>query len=346
MPTISDILGDPQPQSQLHAALEAGTADLSGDQTVYFTPYVRTILPIDGFVFFLNANLLNPAQLGQHGLVTADPIAIDGSLHYASEARQREAETIVVRRVIFTAQQGLAFLAAAALTVLYVGRWKTDLGTFTFTFSSRSAFYEQAGEWHMEGDAVYPVFEAQLIDGVEQFSDRQVVSNSLPIWLSLNTPLVFPSPLPAPTIPIYPAFLVADNIAPPYAAISIPPEATRALQSVPFFDQTYNRWQLTADRVRVTLYGLRNDQATGFFDYVMQFFELNVQMGLMNVPIIRDGRRPQVELTALAMEKFIDYEVSYYQQTARDIARQMIESVVPTFVISSDPIHPLPTPVV
>lgn len=347
MAFASEYVGpNPPITSPIHDALEAGVEVLSGQQTVPFTPYVRTILPLDGFTFWLNANLLSAVQLGQHGLASADPVVITGSLHYASQAVQKADETIVVRRVDFTAEEGLAFLAAAAPTVLYVGRWQTELGPFAFAFSRRSSFYQEAGQWHLIGDAVYPAFEAQLIDGIDNFSQRQVVSNSLPIWLSLPTLVPFPSPLPAPRFPIYPAFLVSDNLVPPYAAVNIPEDGTRALQPTPLYDANYNRWQLAADRVRVTLYGLRNDEATGFFDYVEWIFEVGTAMGLMNAPVIRDGQRTQPELTALAMQKLIDYEVSYYQFTAREIARQLITSVVPAYAFSSDPFPNRSIPVV
>jgi hypothetical protein len=66
MATLAEALETPNP-SQIHDALAAGVDVLSGQQTVSFVPYVRTVLPIDGYVFWLNAALLSADQLSQVG---------------------------------------------------------------------------------------------------------------------------------------------------------------------------------------------------------------------------------------------------------------------------------------
>lgn len=84
--------------------------------------------------------------------------------------------------------------------------------------------------------------------------------------------------------------------------------------------------QLMADRVRIVLYGLQNDEALEFVAGVMEFMNLYGTLGLMNMPAVRDGKRQQVEIQALAMQKIIDFECSYNQGSARDVAIGLIQS--------------------
>lgn len=349
MATFDEALGAQpqvgQPTGPLHTALAQGTAVLSGQQTVSFTPYCRTILPADGWAFWLNAALLKPQQLAQHGLQSADPVAVPGSLHYASVGVQEEDQSIVIRKVDFTAMGPIGAMATAQPTVLWVASWNvTDVadpdagalvGSFRFAISRRAAFYEEAGVWHLAGDAIYPVFEQELIDSLEDFDESRVVSNSLPIWLHLlsgNAP--YPA-LVVSDVPPFPAWLVPANQLPPYAAVEIYPDQ-HSFQQAPWVDpKTGTHWDLTAERVKFTLYGLRNNQAMDFVDYLYQCADLTDLFGMMERPTMRDDHRPQVELAVLAQKKTVEMRVSYYQHRARDVAVQLIKTaLVSTFAFA------------
>lgn len=352
MPTLRDALG-PQPQvpqqdTQLHAALAAGTAVLSGDQTVSFTPYCRTILPADGWAFWLNASLLSAVQLAQHGLQSADPVAVPGSLHYASTGVQEEDQSIVIRKVDFTAMGPIGALAEAQPSVLWVATWDVKalssgdasaiVGSFRFAVSARSAYYEEAGVRHLIGDAIFPVFEQELIDSLEDFDlTSRVVSNSLPIWLQLlggNPP--FPA-LVTSNVPAFPAWLVPANQTPPYMAVEIYPDQ-QPLQLAPWIDpNTGTHWDLTAERVKFTLYGLRNRQALDFIDYLYQCADLTDRFGMMERPVLRDDHRTQVELAVLAQKKTVELKISYFQHVSREVAVQLITTVVPSFTFGKGP---------
>ena len=325
------ILTEAQPFSRpIHDALAAGVDTLGQSQTVTFVPYVRTALPIDGFVFWVNAALLSEPDAALAGLTTRAPVVVPGSLHYASQGSQVEDETIVVRRVDFTAEQPIRAFAEVAPTVIYVGTWATQMGQFRFTFSARGAYYEEAGTSHYVGDAVYPAFEAQLIDQPGDFSDRQVVSNSMPAWLSMLKFPLFPSDIcHVPQLQLYPAYLVPDNLLPAYGAVEI--SDTRALQAFPTIGPRSEHTQLCADRVRLTLYGLRNDEALDLLDYSLTYFEYADTLGLMNTPAVYDDHRHQIELAAIAMKKTVDFEVSYLQSRMREIARTYISKAIPSF---------------
>ena len=343
MSTLSEQVDDlPVGATAIHDALAAGVDVLSGQQTVGFVPYVRTVLPVDGFVFWLNASLLTPAQRAQHGLESADSVFVENaSLHYASVGHMVEDESIAIRRVDLTSQTQITAFAEIAPDVLYVGSWSTPLGTFRFTFSQRSTFYQQASLFHYVGDAVYPTFVAQLIDSNDQFDRRQVVSNSLPIWLSMLRRVPYVT-LTAISLPLYPAFLVPINLVPPYGAVDIPPSSTRAIASAAWLGRDASRWQLTYERVRLSLYGLRNEQVMDLLDYVIEWAANTGNIGISNSPVVQDDHRQQVELTALAQKKTIEFEVNYNQQRCREIARMLISDVLLTPIPGDNPILPTP----
>lgn len=349
MSTLAESIGTGPPDTQIHDALVAGVDVLGQQQTVDFVPYVRTVLPLDGYVFWLNAALLTPAQLAQHGLQSPDPVSVAGSLHYASIGHMVEDETIAVRRVDFTAETQITAFAEIAPDVMYVATWNAPLGSFRFTFSQRSTYYYQANLHHYVGDAVYPVFAAQLIDEITSLDERQVVSNSLPLWLAMvQQPLPpFVSQLaPLPTVPLYPAYFVPPNLQVPYGVVDIPPSSLRALASAAFRSPTNSRYQLVSERAVLTFYGLRNDDVMDFVDYSVDYSLNTGLFGIMNSPVVRDERRSQVELAALAQKKVVEYELSYHQQRARAVAQQFVNSAVISSIASSDdPIVPNPPPV-
>jgi hypothetical protein len=149
-----------------------------------------------------------------------------------------------------------------------------------------------------------------------------VVSNSLPTWLTLGN-----------IVPFYPSFAVPYNLAPPYAAVHIEPSNTTALQQVPWIDNNLVSWQLTQDKVRLELYGVRNQTAIILLNAILKYMTDYETIGLMNTPIVCDEKRTQVELGVLAMKKTIEFDVSYYQSAQTLIAYQYILSAIPTYKV-------------
>ncbi|MDE2105055.1 MAG: hypothetical protein KGL39_47895 [Patescibacteria group bacterium] len=349
MPTVAEAA---QYGAQLAAALRAGLRSIDQNQTVSFQPYVRSTLPLDGFVFWLNANIVSAAALTAAGLTSAAAVEANGSLHFRTQGEIHEDETIAVHKMVFTAEQPILALAEITSRVLYIATWTTPNGqhSFKFSFSGRNSFYQQADLSHYVGDAVYPVFQTQLIDSVADFDQRQVVSNSLPLWLAMMSNVPFPSPITV-EFPIFPAFLIPDNQQAPYIGVQIPPESTKLLQSAPFLDSQGSHWQLCQERVKFILYGLRNGDVLDFQDYLLRYIDgqvlvgSNGQMvapvGVVVPPWVRDEHRTQQELSAMAIGKTVEIEVSYYQTYARQIAEQMIKSIAPTYSLSD---HIIPNP--
>ena len=339
---LSDITDDLAP-NQLNATLVTGERTISYAQTITFTRYVRLVLPIDGFVFWVRADLLSGAALANVGGLNAvrpnQPIEVavpapllvaNGSFHYSTERRQQADEDYSVNRVIFNSEIEVDDLNSVGPTSMYIGEFEG----VKFAFARRENFYRQANIYHYSGDAVYAVMETQLVDSVQGFdASAAVVSNSLPIWLNLVNPTPYPG-LGGFPIPVFPSFLVPDNFPPPYVTAHIEPTQTEALGGVPviFRDSTHS--QLAADTVRFTLYGLRNNQALDFQDYLFRYSLDTDDFGLMDTPIMRDEKMPQVESGAIAMKKTFTMKISYYQNRVNDIARQLVLSVIPSFIFN------------
>jgi hypothetical protein len=369
MPSIDEASAANE-QGQLPPALFRGLGTISREQEITFTRYVKLILPIDGYVFWVNSGIVSQGALlnamsfnrvpfnsfaknngnatklgggiGQFAIgVTpiggyGDPrtntfpaktIVAKGSLHYATDTRQEESETLGVNRVVFTSEQEIQDLNEIGPNELYIGRFQS----IRFAFSSRSSFYEQAGIYHYVGDAIYSDMESQIIDDPYSFDTRNaVVSNSLPIWLSMNNYEAAPYELFGnPALKLYPSFLLDTNLRPPYAAVHI--EETDSIGAAPRLSSSLSHSQLVREKVRITIYGLRNYNAIDFVDFVNQFC-LNTELfGLMNSPVLRDEKRTQPELNTIAMKKVIEFEIDYYQERARDVARQLLTSAIPAY---------------
>src|ERR1019366_10615178 len=107
----------------LEAAIKQGLDTLSLDQTITFTKYVRLILPLDGFAFWVKASLvsqntlynvlsfneapLNPPYRNPPSAEEAETfeVTVNGSLHYATNIEQGEVENFSINTVIFTSEQ-------------------------------------------------------------------------------------------------------------------------------------------------------------------------------------------------------------------------------------------------
>src|SRR5581483_8382491 len=92
--------------SQLEAALKAGLRSIDRNERITFTLYQRTVLPADGYVFWVK---------------TGQTVAVPGSLHYGVDMRQHEDETIAVNRIVFTSEQEVREFNSLAPGTMWVG---------------------------------------------------------------------------------------------------------------------------------------------------------------------------------------------------------------------------------
>ena len=332
-PSVTEAVGN---QGQMSSTLRAGVETLDLQQTVTFTLYQRVVLPADGFVFWVKADQLSPSALANRSplntttpnqpLVTETPaltFEASGSLHHTTINRQDPDESFSTHRMVFTSLQPVNDLALTSPDHLYLATTDGE----QYAFSTRSGWYRQAGLYHYSGDAVYPSLATQIVNHPSELNLQQVVSNSLPLWLTFNQ-----------LFPVYPAFLVPDNIKPPYAAVSIDENDTHPMQAGPFFDREGNRWQLARDSVRVVTYGVRNDTILDWLDLVSQYTLDNPSvLGVMNSPVPRESKRGQAEISTLAQKKLIEIEASYYQSRLNSVVLQTIKSAfIEDFIVNAE----------
>jgi len=296
----------------LAAALEAGVNSLSQNQSITFKQYTKTVLAPDGSVFWV----FNGAKED-----------FTGSLHYVTDRHQDEDQTVAMNRFIFTALEEVTALNRVSPTTIWIGTWTVDGTDIQIAFADRGPFYKQANLWHYGGYAVFPALASQLVENAASLPVGPIVSNSLPIWLAQNAPA-----------PVYPSFLVPDNIEPPYIAAHIDPQHTEALGAFPILglptpapDPTkptlyeFPSSQLMRDKVRLTLYGFNNQQAIQYLQNLVDASWADT-FGFCTSPVIRDEKRTQAEIAAIAMKKTIEFDASYYQGTADAFARRYILS--------------------
>ncbi|NBI44975.1 hypothetical protein [Burkholderia sp. ISTR5] len=304
----------------LAAALQTGLEQISRQQSVTFQQYTKSTLPTDGYVFWV---------------ATGTAQQFKGSLHILTDRRQDEDQTIAANKMIFTAEEEISQLNAISPGSMWVGTWQTDDATLQVAFAETGSNYQQAGLWHYRGFAVYPALASQLVESAADLPVEPIVSNSLPIWLSVAG---------LAGAPIYPSFLVPDNVQPPYVTAHIEPVETVALQSFPTYQwhgtpspptalQPMASTQLMRDSVRLTLYGFTNQKAIQFYSALIDYSMNTDNFGFCNSPAIRDEKRTQVEIAAIAMKKTLTILASYYQGTADAIARRLILSASITTTI-------------
>jgi len=320
MANIEETIGA---KPQLASGLAQGVETISNYEQITFTLYVKLVLPLDGYVFWVNASLLTDSALynaSQYNKllynnypegVPARQVTVKGSFHHNSNVQMLEDRQTVFNHTIFTALEEISDFNLINPQFTYIAKYEG----MRFAFNSRDNFYKQADLYHYRGDALYSVMTTQIIDSMTGFDTTSViVSNSLPIWLALNQ-----------FFPMYPSYLVDQNIVPAYAAVDIDPRLTTALQDFPLLDPDSNPFQLVKDTVKITMYGIRNHEALNFVQYIFDYSRNTGNIGLMNMPVMQDEKMTQSELGIMAQKKIITFEVSYYQTTVNDIARKLIE---------------------
>lgn len=302
-------------QTQVGGSLGDGLENLDLNYEVTFQRYSRVVLPIDSWVFW------EPTV----------QVKVKGALHWAQDLEQSDDETVGLAHVTFTTRDEVEAFSGDDDTI-HVATAETGL---RYAFSSHAGFFTQADLWHYQGRSIYPAFESLLLDAPGSITQpnptqapgridptRAVASDSLPLWIALNTYVPLYAGPPATGITLYPSFALPVNLSPPYGVVSIPD--TQALTSTAYMDGNGDTWRLCRDRVRVTLYGLQSDEAHDFLEAVYGYTVATENFGITNMPVISDSKRPQEELMAIAMRKTIDFDITYQQTRAQQVARQLI----------------------
>ncbi|EID6199278.1 hypothetical protein LB971_003728 [Salmonella enterica] len=311
MPSLSEL--QQTAKTELNATLTQGLDDLSRFQVVTFTKYIRKVLPLDGFVFWVKASVLSSAPDSE-----PDTVNVKGYLHLTTESIQDDEQLYDRNVVTFTAQADIDPFNDIGSDVLYIG----EFFGIQFSFSRRTGLNEAANLYHYSGEAIFPYMRSQIINSADYIDLADVVvSNSLPIWLSLSQ-----------FMPMYPAMLSVQNLVPPYATVKCgePSPVAGAF----WLDEKQNQYQLVSEDVTITVTGLRNAAVEDFLRYVQDYtLSDKAEMGVMNIPVIQDERVTQNELNIIAMRKKVKFKVNYYQQRMRNVARKLITSAIPSIYV-------------
>lgn len=309
MPTLEQ--GATAQNAGMGASLQAGVAQLSEGQLFTFTLYVRTILPADGFVFYVLASAANPPPPDPTPAdLAAYTFTENGSLHVSQRVNQVEDNTTAIQDVVFTTKRQLREFSDITPGSLFVMALPNGCQV---AFSSQRGRYDPAGIWHYAGRALYPYEASQLVASPDDIGTEAVVSNSLPIWLAMGTT----------DIPVFPSFLVPLNQPTPYVAVDI--SGTEAIGLAPFDASDSSQTQLCFETASFTFYGLRNGDALDFQRAVLHN-SFRDGYGIMNRPVPVDGKQTQPEFGIIAQQKTMDATINYYQARARSIARKLILS--------------------
>jgi hypothetical protein len=244
-------------------------------------------------------------------------ISVQGSFHYATKIEQEEDSTYDTNEVIFTSLSEVQEFNQIGPDFLYI----CSYGDIRFAFSSRHKLYEQADLYHYRGNALFSKSATQIIDDPSQFNPTLIVSNSLPIWLYM--PIYVP-PYPGFTcpVPLYPSYLVDDNLPPPFGSVHI--EETSTLEMSPFYGPRLQSASLCRDLVKVHLYGTDNLTSDNFVAFVQQYSRDWMTIGMANSPNVKDEKSKQSELRILSQHKTVEFLVNYLQGSVRDVFRQFI----------------------
>lgn len=311
MPSLSEL--QQTAKTELNATLTQGLDDLSRFQVVTFTKYIRKVLPLDGFVFWVKASVLSSAPDSE-----PDTVNVKGYLHLTTESIQDDEQLYDRNVVTFTAQADIDPFNDIGSDVLYIG----EFFGIQFSFSRRTGLNEPANLYHYSGEAIFPYMRSQIINSADDIDLADVVvSNSLPIWLSLSQ-----------FMPMYPAMLSVQNLVPPYATVKCGEPSSVA--GAFCLDEKQNQYQLVSEDVTLTVTGLRNAAVEDFLRYVQDYtLSDKAEMGVMNIPVIQDERVTQNELNIIAMRKKVKFKVNYYQQRMRNVARKLITSAIPSIYV-------------
>lgn len=286
---------------------DAADYSLSPSQKITLKLYVMQVLPLDGFIYWVRADLLNPVELERLGLdKQKKTITIQGSLHWPAVSEQAVIAPQSMNDITFTPLEQIDDFNGVGPKGMYLGEYDGR----QFSFSRMESEGTLAGIFHYRGLAVLPTMRTRLINDSAAINTDLILSNSTPIWMRLTKYGT-----------VYPLFLSPSDIPLPYIVVDV--RETKPLQATQHY---LNSTQHVQDTVRVTLYGMSNAQALDYVDYIVQTALNDEEYGISNSPVVFDEQLNQVEINTLAKKKHIDFDINYYQQTARNIGQQLIKA--------------------
>jgi hypothetical protein len=283
-----------------------------GAKNITFTKYVRRVLPVDGWVFWVKSSLIE-------GEVAPFSKVYLCSTHIQRNQTQEATKTNSISSIGLTVNKKIEDLHEVNQSVMWLGEYQG----VKFSFNAQANYYEEANIFHYAGDAVYIENTPNIIDDIEDLDldlENGIVTNCIPIFITLNQ-----------QVQIYPAFLAPTNLKPPYATIEV--KDTRGIAA----GQSYNPFEdsslLSWDKVELTIYGLRKKQLSDFLKYLENQQLVTEAFGMYWLPSVQNENVPQSEINVLTNKKVLNFDVSYTFNAVRSQAEAFIRSVTVDFFV-------------
>lgn len=294
----------------LSQSLGAAVSDVSSDETVTFRQYRQTVLPFDGFVFWL---------------ATPTTLSVTGSLHIETNSVHDESQRYDHSEMVLSTQDQVQSFHQKFHGTL----WLACINDTLFALDGEKRHFKKAGLFHYFGSSIPSSFLSQFIHTEAELDHYSpVVSSSLPIFLQLphaGSPTLSWCPWPQ-DVPMFPSFCVPDNQEPPYIILH-PLAASVHAESMGTLDpESGSTSQLIRERIRVIMVGLPHLQAANIRDYILHWALLHCnELGISNSPVIQDIRHSLEAVPGISMMKSIEFDVMYNQRTVRQSAATLIE---------------------
>lgn len=356
MPSVIEGLGQ---ASQFAGAMDAGLRIIDRNQHVCFTRYQRYVLPADGYVFWVSTGVTLSVAGSLHYSVDVrqnedETIALN-RITFTTEEPIQEFNTIAPN-VLWIARleqpyRGLtpspilfAFSSRSAYykqaeTHHYVGiavqppllsqlvNNQAQIPTAPIVSNSLPIWIGMPGwigTFAPSGNSlsvipVYPSFA--------------VPTNVGPPYIAAHIPPESTTPLQA--YPSWDQGVVANPSGSGFGRFAFGQGGFGTLNYIygaaeqdsgasPLYDQPAS--QLVQETVRLTFYGLNNQTAIQYVSQILTYciYTDGATFGITNMPALRDEKRVQTEIVALAMKKSCEVQVSYYQGAADAVARRLI----------------------
>ena len=282
-----------------------GLRELSQRQTVIFSLYDQAI--IHGYTFYVRNT-------------DAEPLTVEGSIHVSVNQEMRETENIAVTSVIFSATQPIESFLEVGSTSLWLANFLIDDASIQFSFNRQGAFYDNSGEYHYIGDAVYPVFKRLFVESADDLTGiKPLTSNSLVYWLSFDFGL-----------PLYPSYLAPTNLTEPYGVLRLYNEITTSSGRINDGHRESSRF----DDVELTIYNLDSDEIGDLIyniDNVIEASDEEFSLAF-RIEIADVGDYTQSETNTIAIKTVLKTKASY---TLRTKLTNYQEKAVQSFFIEN-----------
>jgi len=295
---------------ELDNTLFEGYQQLSGNQKITFTRYVSKILPIDGWHFWVKAELLD-------GETEPFNKVVSGTLHQSVNQTQEATKSNAITSIILTVNQPIDLLKEVNQESMWLGEYDGS----KFSFNIQNAFYDNANQFHYAGDAVYIENSDAFIDDINDLNlDDTVITNCIPLFIALND-----------QVQIYPAFLNPTNLKPPYATIEV--KQTTGVAAGITFNEFDDSKLMQWDKVELSIFGLRKKQLSDFLKYLTTKQLETEAFGIYWLPSIQNENIPQSEVNILTNKKVLSFDVNYVIEDIRNAATAFIENIFVDFFV-------------